>query len=168
MIRKSLHLLAVLVVTGALTVIAPPSAAAFSGCPNPFWGIFCPEPYLMTPLGALSQGTQISAAGADARMGLYSPETDKFMPSTDWMSMVKNRWIREDKIKATDGVVAPVKGYASVSTPFGEASWAIQYFFDYGRTGIYNLTTNTFYPQGDWYPVASCSVVGKTSSTLLC
>lgn len=158
MIRKTLHLLAVLVLTSGLAVFAPAGAAAIAGCPNPFWGIYCSTPYLMTPLGPLSQATQISVAGADARYGLYSPETDQFMPSTDWMNMVKNRWIEVSSVTATDGIAGPVKGYASVNTPFGEATWGTQYFFTHARTGIYNLVTNLFYPDGAWYPVATCDL----------
>jgi hypothetical protein len=153
MVIRTLHALAVLIVTGALLIIAPGTATAINGCPNPFWGFFCPDEYLMTPgYGPLARTTQISAAGADARFGLYSPETDAFTPSTEWMPMVKNGPINVSAAKATDNVVAPVEGYATVSTPLGEATWATQFFFDHGRWGIYNLITKLFYPQGDWYP----------------
>jgi hypothetical protein len=155
MIRRTLHVLAVLVAAGALLfAAAPANAAPAAGCPNPFWGIFCPTPYLSTGFGPVAQATQISAAGADARIGKYSPLTGEFAPSTEWMNMVKNGWVEIDKAKATDGVVAPVKGYATVETAFGEAAWVTQYFFTHGRWGIYNLVTATFYPQGDWFPVS--------------
>jgi hypothetical protein len=151
MIRR---LLAVLVLAGSLVVAVPGSASAAGQCPNPFWGIYCPTPYLSTGFGAVAQATQLSAAGADARYGMYSPITGAFSPSTDWMNLVKNKWIEVDAVKSTDSVVAPVKGYATVATPLGEASWVTQYFFGYGRWGIYNLNTQLFYPQGDWFPVS--------------
>jgi hypothetical protein len=151
MIRR---LFAVLVLACAFVTAVPGNAAAAGQCPNPFWGIFCPTPYLSTGYGAVAQATQLSVAGADARYGMYSPITGAFQPSTDWMDLVKNRWIEEDSVKATDNVVAPVKGYASVNTPYGEASWVTQYYFGYGRWGIYNLVTGLFYPSGDWFPVA--------------
>lgn len=147
------HLLAVLVVAAALLVAVPANATAAAGCPNPFWGFFCPTPYLSTDFGPVAQATQISAAGADARIGRYSPLTGDFSPTTEWMNMVRNDWVEIDAARATDGVVAPVKGYATVETAFGEAAWVTQYFFTHGRWGIYNLVTATFYPSGDWFPV---------------
>jgi hypothetical protein len=151
MIRR---LLAVLVLAGSLVVAVPGSASAAGQCPNPFWGIFCPTPYLSTGYGAVAQATQLSAAGADARYGMYSPITGAFSPSTDWLDLVKNKWVELDAVKSTDNVVAPIKGYATVATPLGEASWVTQYFFGYGRWGIYNLNTKLFYPESDWFPVS--------------
>lgn len=150
MIRR---LLAVLVLACAFVVVVPGHAAAAGQCPNPFWGIFCPTPYLSTGFGPVAQATQISVAGADARYGKYSPITGAFEPSTEWMPMVKNNWIELDKVKATDDFVAPIKGYASVNTPMGEAAWVTQYFFGYGRWGIYNFYTKLFYPEVGWTPV---------------
>lgn len=150
MIRR---LLAVFVLACASLVAVPGNASAAGQCPIPFWGIYCPTPYLSTGYGAVAQATQISAAGADARIGMYSPITGAFSPSTGWMDMVKNDWVEIAEAKATDGVVAPVKGYAVVDTPYGPASWVTQYFFGYGRWGTYNLVTKLFYPQGDWFPV---------------
>jgi hypothetical protein len=154
MIRRTLHVLAVLVAAGALLfAAAPANAAAAPGCPNPYERLFCPTPYLATDFGPVAQATQLSIAGADARYGKYSPLTGKFEPTTDWMNMIKNGWVEIDAVKATDGVVAPIKGYAVVNTPMGGASWVTQYFFTHGRWGIYNVVTKLFYPQGDWYPV---------------
>jgi hypothetical protein len=151
MIRR---LLAVLVLAFSLVVAVPGNASAAGQCPNPFWGIFCPTPYLSTGFGAVAQATQLSSAGADARYGKYSPITGAFSPSTDWMDLVRNKWVEVDAVKATDSVVAPVKGYATVATLYGEASWVTQYFFGYGRWGIYNLDTQLFYPESDWFPVS--------------
>ena len=116
MIRR---LLAVLVLAGSLVVAVPGHAAAAGQCPIPFWGIYCPTPYLSTGFGAVAQATQLSSAGADARYGMYSPVTGAFSPSTDWMNMVQNKWVEVDAVKSTDNVVGPVKGYATFATPFG-------------------------------------------------
>ena len=51
-------------------------------------------------------------------------------------------------------VVAPIKGYATVATSYGVASWVTQYFFGYGRWVIYNLNTRLFHPSRDWFPVS--------------
>lgn len=150
MIRR---LVAALILACAFVVVVPGSATAAGKCPNPFWGIFCPTPHLSTGYGAVAQATQISSAGADARYGMYSPITGDFAPSTDWMKMIDNKWVEFSAVKSTDGVEAPIKGYATVHTPLGKASWVTQYFFGYGRWGIYNFVTGLFYPQGDWYPV---------------
>lgn len=151
MIRR---LLAVLVLAGSLVVAVPGHAAAAGQCPHPFWGIYCPTPYLSTGYGAVAQATQVSAAGGDARYGKYSPITGAFSPSTEWWDIVRNKWVELDAVKSTDNVVAPIKGYATVATPLGEASWVTQYFFGYGRWGIYNLNTQLFYPESDWFPVS--------------
>ncbi len=167
MIRRSLGALVALGTTVALLVVpvqagaSParpangPSTIAAAGCPVPFWGIFCSEPYLSTPLGPLAQATQINGEGG-ARPGKYSPVRDQFLGTPGWMLLTGNRWYEFDVVQSTDGVVAPVKGYGRVYHPvIGEVLYATQYFFTHARWGVYSFRTKVFNPTDPWYPIVT-------------
>jgi len=154
MTYRAFPLLAAFALSFAL--ISPPMTAQAAGCPIPFYGIFCaPLSLLDTAYGPIARAFQVSPGGNEARYGNYSLLRDEFLPLTDWApihstqeQLVRNVW-------ATDGISGTIRGYGSVDTEFGPATWGVQ-FADFGslgvlgRFGIYNFLSNTFYPEGDW------------------
>ena len=115
--------------------------------------IHCPVPYLNTPYADLAQCTQVS--GDKARVGYYSPYTQEFGPTIDWMDVTEYRWF-EGTMLADDGVEAEVRGYAVVNTTYGAGVFATQYRDGQARWGTVNLVTNRFYPASQgWYDVGS-------------
>jgi hypothetical protein len=149
MFARTIGILATL---GALLLpFGAPAPAHAAECPVPFWGIHCVD-YLETGFGPVARATQISADGR-ARYGNFSPLTNQFLPATGWMRIYEEKsyhvWVG-----ATDGAFGWFDSYTSVETAFGPASWGTQHqeiFIEggrilLGRWGIYNLLTNTFYP----------------------
>jgi hypothetical protein len=134
---------------------AGPSAVAAEDCVVPFWGIFHPRTLLATPFGPGAQAVQWwDRSDIDAaRIGIYSPLTGQFQPTTEWWPLLSPNCTTFDAL-ATDGIRAPVVGWGRIRTPFGEAVFATQYFFAFGRWGNYNYETHLFHPSTDWTPVA--------------
>jgi hypothetical protein len=162
MIRRTLGALVALGATAALLAVPVQAGAApvsdryeiaAADCPVPFWGTFCSLPYLATGFGPVAQATQLNSSTSEARSGKYSPVTGEFLPETDWMTVTGQR-LWELEAKATDGVVAPIKGYARVHHPVvGDVLYATQYFFTHARWGVFSFETKLFNPTDPWYPV---------------
>lgn len=115
--------------------------------------IHCPVPYLNTSYADLAQCTQVS--GDKARVGYYSPYTQEFGPTIDWMDVTEYRWF-ERTMLADDDVEGEVRGYAVVNTAYGAGVFATQYRGGQARWGTANLVTNRFYPASQgWYDLGS-------------
>jgi hypothetical protein len=103
----------------------------------------CPLPYLSTGYGPVAQCTVVD--GASGRAGFYSPLTRAFSPSTGWLSVHRAVWYSWNN--------GTIRGFASLHTAYGPGVWATQYSGGWGRWGIVNLITNTFYPSSGWMPI---------------
>lgn len=113
--------------------------------------IYCPRPYLATMYAAVAQCTQLS--GDQARPGYYSPITRQFRPTTDWMTVADQKWYVRD-VLATDGVLAPARGYTVLSTIYGGGVFATQYRDGQARWGIINVIDGRFRPAAQgWQPI---------------
>lgn len=152
-----IRILSILGAIVLLPLVGAPATAQAADCPNPFWGIYCPEGvYLSTDFGPVARATQVSGDGR-ARYGNFSPLTGEFSPITDWMPIHSEQWYNVEVVEA--GRLLDFRGYASVETAFGPAVWGTEldsfpFVGRIGRWGIYNLLTATFYPDdAGWFPV---------------
>jgi hypothetical protein len=120
--------------------------------PAPGRPVGCPDVYLATGFGPVQVCAEENPEGTQARYGYYSPLTDQFNPSTDWMPLdpaLRGRKFERD-IAGSDGQVGEFHGWDVVGTTFGGATWGTQIQGTRGRWGVFNWHTRLFYPQGDW------------------
>jgi hypothetical protein len=114
-------------------------------------GTYCAFGALATGYGPVARCTQVR--GTQARAGFHSPITRQYGWETTWRNIhVDKCW--NDYITATDGFRGYTQGCSSVSSGYGPFVFATQYrnlnsSFEEGRWGLWNLITNTFYPDGD-------------------
>jgi serine/threonine-protein kinase len=112
--------------------------------------IRCAAPSLATGYGPIHNCTEVS--GGQGRNGLYSPLTQQFNPSTDWVQ-VGEAVVYKLNVSANDGQTGTFVGFASLQMGYGPVVYGTQYQGNQGRFGNYNLLANAFYPSGDWTPV---------------
>jgi hypothetical protein len=130
----------------ALVVVAPLPAQADTG-------INC-DRYLNTSYGPVGQCVQDT--GAWGRVGMYSPLTRTFSPTSEFMrfTVPYGRNYFGSTIRGTDGVVGQVRGYGEFETAYGPAIWATQVRSNgLARWGVWNHYNNIFSPSSGWFSV---------------
>jgi hypothetical protein len=114
--------------------------------------IRCAAPLLATGYGPIHNCTEVS--GGQGRNGLYSPLTQQFNASTDWVPVGEAVGYKLN-VSANDGQTGTFVGFASLQTGYGPVVYGTQYQGNQGRFGNYNLLANAFYPSGDWTAVVT-------------